>query len=188
MRGRREVAGSQPKSTAVHYTEARINFWDLTPYLTYGLSTNTHFTTYWTKKAVSYLYYIYFLEHDQGRNWNMQRLFQEKDSRDQTNRSDLYRRFMSDLFKARKENPKVILNVGGLKHEVFKNVVLAPPPLFLFSFLPAFIISIVLPSNIFFNSLPIVSSYSSICFSLFFLCYFPIPSFTYFLFVFSKFF
>jgi hypothetical protein len=31
------VVGSQPMSTAVQYTEAQINFRDLTPYLTYGV-------------------------------------------------------------------------------------------------------------------------------------------------------
>ncbi len=30
-------AGSQPMSTAVQYTEAQINFEDLTPYLNYGI-------------------------------------------------------------------------------------------------------------------------------------------------------
>jgi hypothetical protein len=31
-----EVAGSQPMSTAVHIKEAKLNFGDLIPYLTYG--------------------------------------------------------------------------------------------------------------------------------------------------------
>ncbi len=42
MRGGGEVPGSQPMSTAVQYTGAQINFVDLTLYLTYDFTEDTH--------------------------------------------------------------------------------------------------------------------------------------------------